>query len=109
MPATYIPQYLSDPPSLSFARQVAKPFTERVLREPEAGQGFAEPQLVLQTQQDYERVQELWRLLQEQQQSPPEPINQYGFPQPGTQSPWPALATGAHYSVNETNRPDISG
>ena len=128
MPVTQIPQYLSDPASISFSRPYAKPFGERTLRVPEAEQGFEEPQLSLQqivsggstqrTQQDYEReLQELRRLLQEQQcslraakqQSPPEPVNQYGFPRPGPQSPSPAEATGRHYFVNETNWQEILG
>ena len=129
MPATQIPQYLSDPPSLSFARQVAKPFGERALREPEAGQGFEAPQRALQqivseggTQEDLANViqelllwlQERERALQErehalQQQSPPEHVNQYGFPRPGPQSPSPSEATGRHYFVNETNWKEILG
>jgi hypothetical protein len=127
MPATQIPQdlsdpYLSDPASLSFARRGAKPFRERALREPDGGQGFEERQRALQqivcggcTQQDcgHERViQELLLLLQDQELSlravnPSEPVNQYGFPQPGKQSPSPAEATGRHYFVNETNWQEI--
>ena len=128
MSATQIPQYLPDPPSLSFARRAGKPFRERALPEHETGQRFEEPQRALQqivsggctqrTQQDCEReLQELRLLLREQersiralkQPSPPEPANQFGFPRPGPQSPSPAEATGRHYFVNETNWKEILG
>ena len=137
MPATQIPQYLyvPDPASLSFARYAAKPFRERAPRESQAGQGFEEPQHAQivsggYTQQDSgedalsvreRQLQERERVLQERenslqererapkQPSPPEHVNQYGFPRPGPQSPSPAEATGKHYFVDETNWKEILG
>lgn len=43
------------------------------------------------------------------QQSLLKPVNQFGFPRPGPQSPSPAEATGRHYFVNETDWQQILG
>ncbi|KAG9313755.1 hypothetical protein JVU11DRAFT_6111 [Chiua virens] len=48
-------------------------------------------------------LKERERAFQLQQQRPLEPVNLYGFPRPGEQSPTPAEATGKHYFVDETN------
>jgi len=41
--------------------------------------------------------------------APENPANSWGFPQPGTQSPSPAVATAKHYFVDDTTWDAILG